>query len=44
MLFFKGREMATMQGICPSQFEVTRGWMFSFMKRNVAEGTSAKRF
>jgi hypothetical protein len=35
MLHFKAREIATWQGISPSQFKVSRGWMCRFMKRKV---------
>jgi hypothetical protein len=33
MLHFKACEIATRQGISPSQFKVSRGWMCRFMKR-----------
>jgi hypothetical protein len=33
MLRFELREIATRQGISPSQFKVSRGWMCHFMKR-----------
>jgi hypothetical protein len=33
MLHFKARKIATRQGISPSQFKVSRGWMCHFMKR-----------
>jgi hypothetical protein len=33
MLHFKAREIATRQGISPSLFKVSRGWMCRFMKR-----------
>jgi hypothetical protein len=40
MLHFKAREIATRQGISPSQFKVSRGWMCRFMKR---KGLSFRR-
>jgi hypothetical protein len=35
MLRSKAREIATRQGISPSQFKVSRVWMYCFMKREV---------
>jgi hypothetical protein len=40
MLHFKARQVATRQGISPSQFKVSRGWMYRFMKR---KGQSLRR-
>jgi hypothetical protein len=34
MLHFKACEITKRQGISPSQFKVTRGWVNLFMKRN----------
>jgi hypothetical protein len=33
MLYFKAHEIVTRQGISPSQFKVSRGWMYCVMKR-----------
>jgi hypothetical protein len=40
MLHFKACEIATRQGISPSQFKVSRGWICRFMKR---KGFSLRR-
>jgi hypothetical protein len=40
MLHFKAREIATRQGISPSQFIVSKGWMCRFIKR---KGPSLRR-
>jgi hypothetical protein len=51
MSHFSAHEIATRQGINPSQFKVSGGWVYFFMKRkglristDVTKPTNAKRF
>jgi hypothetical protein len=33
-MYFKAHEIATRQGISHSQLEISRGWIYHFMKRS----------